>query len=99
MTQHFDKRGIRPTVSEGSLDVRTEEPSLTVGLVPRVFAPLPRRYLATQVEQQIGGRRRNAELANHAHNLSAMQRRMIGDVLHLIDKFHRVGIAAEKFEW
>ena len=47
-----------------------------------------RRNLSPQVEQQIRRGRFDAELANHPDDLSAMQRGMIGDVLHLIDEAH-----------
>ena len=38
-------------------------------------------------------------MPNHADHLAAMQRRVIGDMLHLIHKPHGIRIAAEKFEW
>src|SRR4029078_3117375 len=55
-------------------------------------------YFAPQIKQQISGWRRNAELSDHAHYLSAVQCGIIDDVLHLINQPQRTRIAAEKPE-
>ena len=47
-----------------------------------------RRYIAAQIEQQIGRRWFDAELADHADDLATMHRRVIGDMPHLIDQAH-----------
>ena len=59
---------------------------------------LLRGDFSTEVEDQIRRRWIDAELANHAHHLSAMKSRVVGDVLQLIDERHRTRVTAEKFE-
>src|ERR1043165_2498410 len=44
------------------------------GLDPRSSASLFRRYLTTQIKKEVGSRRLDAELSNHAHDLPPMHR-------------------------
>src|SRR5205823_6278572 len=50
-----------------------------------------RRDISSQVEQQVSRRRIDAELSNHSDYLTAVHRRVVGRVLHLIDQSHRAG--------
>ncbi len=59
---------------------------------------LLRRYIATQIKQQISRRRFDSELTNHAHDLATVHGGMVRDVSHLIDETHRSRIAAEQIE-
>src|SRR5882724_8381845 len=56
------------------------------------------RYFPPQVEKQIRRRRCDAKLADHANNLATMQRRMVNDMLHLIDEPHGIVVAAKKIK-